>query len=193
LPDKQNLLLLQELSRDIEQRLGCKVKTVSIGGSVILGWMEEHDLPPEINEIRIGEAILLGNIPSFNCKHEPLYDDVFTFRAEVLEVKEKSSMPRGVLGLDSLGRKPHLLDRGIRKRAILNFGVADTVPTGLIPRIENLEFINTNSEYSIVDVTDCSQPVNHGDMVEFGTSYSAMLQCFMSPYVDVTIVDQDEN
>jgi predicted amino acid racemase len=191
LPDEENILVLHQLSKDIEARFGCQVKTVSIGGSVVLSWMQDHDLPWRINEIRLGEAILLGTIPSLSHKHESLYDDAFTFRAEVLEVREKPSMPKGVLGLDSLGGKPYLRDRGIRKRAILDFGLVDTAPMGLIPRLLNLEFVNTNSEYAIVDVTDCSQPVERGDIVEFGLKYIAMIQCFISPHVDIKIVDEN--
>jgi len=184
LPDKQNLNLLQELALDVEKKLGCEIKTVSMGGSVLLEWMKNNDLPSKINQVRMGEAILLGNIPTVNKKHEDLFSDVFTFIGEILEIKEKPSVPSGRQGLDAFGRVPQFKDRGIRRRAILNFGFSSTEPSGLTSRVKGIEIINSNSDYAIADVTDCKERLSVGDILEFDLNYSAMMRVFLSPYTE---------
>ncbi len=190
LPDNENIKLLQELVLDIETRLGYEIETVSIGGSVMLGWMEDHQLPSKINQIRIGEAILLGNIPIINKKHEDLFDDIFIFKSEIIEVKEKPSTPPGKQGKDAFGRKPKMIANGIRKKAILNFGITDTYPGGLIPCLENLEIIYFGTDYTVVDITNCEQKIKLGDALEFKMNYRAMHQTFLSPYIKVNLIGE---
>ncbi len=188
LPDAENILILQELTEDIEKRFGHPVQTVSVGGSVMLDWIEKHELPSKINQIRIGEAFMLGNIPTINRKHEKLYDDVLILKGTVLEVKEKPSYPTGNIGTDALGRRPCLINRGIRKRAILNFGIADTDPDGLQPEDEGIRIISANSDYTIVDVSDCAIPVKVGEVLKFKMNYRAMIQSFLSPFTRINII-----
>jgi len=112
-----------------------------------------------------------------------LYDDVFVLKGEALEVKEKPSTPPGKQGKDALGRKPKKMTRGIRKRALLNFGIADTDPGGLTPRLENIEIINFGTDYTVIDITNCKHKIEPGDVLEFKMNYRAMLQTFISPFV----------
>ncbi|MCP4690646.1 MAG: amino-acid racemase [Desulfobacterales bacterium] len=191
LPDARNLALLQELALDIEKRLGYDVRTVSVGGTVLLDWLENNELPSKINQLRIGEAILMGNNLTANKKIDYLFSDVFTLKGEILELREKPSAPLGRQGLDALGRTPVFIDRGIRKRAILNFGVLDTDPASLTPREKNIEIVNSNSEYTIVDVTDCDPPLRKGEILAFDPGYTAMARAFISPYVDIEVVNKD--
>jgi len=189
LPNEDNVSILQELSDMIEGRFGFELETISIGGSLMLKWMQDHVLPAKINQIRIGEAVMLGNIPSYNIREPDLYDDVFIMAGEVLEVKLKPSQPVGVTGADALGSRKTFLNRGIRKRAILNFGVVDTDPTGLFCVDPGVEFISCNSDYTVVDVTDCERNLKLGDHLYFKLNYSAMIQAFMSPFVRIILVD----
>lgn len=189
LPDDKNLSLLQELVPDIEKTLGQEVETVSVGGSVMLDWMTDHPLPSRITQIRMGEAILLGNIPAVNQKHPELYDDALIFRSEILEVREKPSMPSGRQGMNALGRTPPLSQNiGTRKRAILNFGAVDTEPGGITPCLEGIRIVTANSEYTVADVTDCAVRMRVGDPLDFTVNYSAMIQSFLSPYVRVSVI-----
>lgn len=182
LPDKQNLYLLEELALDVEKKLGCEVKTVSIGGTVILDWMQHNELPSKINQIRVGEAFLLGCDTTGKKKFEDLFSNIFTLRGEILEIKEKPSVPPGRQGVDGFGRTPRFQDRGIRKRAILNFGFSDTETSGLTPRLKGIEIVNSNSDYTIADITDCGETLRVGDTLDFDVNYSAMMRAFISPY-----------
>ncbi len=188
-PDSRNLNTLQELALDIEKRLGYEIRTVSVGGTVLLDWLKNNAPPSKINQLRVGEAILVGNNQTTNEKIDYLHSDAFTLKGEILELKEKPSAPTGRQGLDAFGRAPVFIDRGIRKRAILNFGVLDTEPAGLIPRAKNIEIINSNSDYTIVDVTDCDPPLRKGEILEFDLNYGAMARAFISPNVDIQVLD----
>ncbi len=52
LPSSENVSLLNGLAEEIETSLGYPMEKVSIGGSVMLDWMENHSLPPRINQSR---------------------------------------------------------------------------------------------------------------------------------------------
>lgn len=191
LPSHENLTILQDLAEEIESKLAVEVKTISIGGSVVLDWMQSNNLPPRINQIRLGEAIFLGNIPAVNRPHPSLYTDVLTFMGEVLELKEKPSTPTGQIGRNLLGKVPVFKNRGHRKRAIINFGLLDTEPTGLTPRLAHLERISCTSNYTIYDVTDCEKHIQTGDVLKFDLNFRAMVQSFLSPYIQIKVIDTE--
>ncbi len=183
LPDQNNLKIMQDLALQIENEFGIEVKTVSIGGSVLLDWMEHHPLPHKINQLRLGEAILLGNIPSINQPHPLLSDKVLRFQGEVLEIKEKPATLTGQQGQNALGKTVTVKGKGWRKRAILNFGVVDITPKGLFPCLPGIEIITCNTDYTIVDVTECTTVFKPGDFIQFCLNYNAMIRAFLSPFV----------
>jgi predicted amino acid racemase len=112
------------------------------------------------------------------------------FRGTVVEVQLKPSKPPGRQGSDAFGRRLSAFqDRGLRKRAILNFGFLDTDAFGLTPRNHLAEIITSNSDYTVLDVTDCDPPISVGDVLEFDMNYHAMIQGFMSPYVSKRLLE----
>jgi predicted amino acid racemase len=184
-PDEENIQILQDLALEIETRLGIAVDTVSVGGSVFLDRLKSHGLPDRINQIRLGEAVFLGNIPVFCRKHEHLHDDVLIFKGDVLETREKPvDLPR-CPGKDALGFSPVNVFTGKRKRAILNFGISDTYPQGLCPLDNGFDIVCVNSNYTVIDYTDSKTSLKPGDFVEFKMNYISMLQAFMSPFTDI--------
>jgi ornithine racemase len=185
LPDEKNLQLLQELAEEIERQLGVAVSKLSVGGTVVYPWMQENKLPSRINQLRMGEGILCGHAPGYNMKLEGLHDDVFLFRAKVLEVREKMSPPTGSRGLDAFGHPPALGPPGLRKRMLLDLGLVDTRQIGLTPCLAGLRIVTSNSEYTVVDITECTQSIGVGDELEFRTDYEAVTQACLSPFVEV--------
>lgn len=186
LPDRDNLGLLAELAHEVQDTCGYELQTVSVGGTVALDWMQHHPLPGAINQIRVGEGILLGTLITPQPELGHLYQDVFTLTAEVLEVKEKPSLPVGSLGADAFGRRHRFEDRGLRRRAVLHVGAVDTDTSGIAALSHALEIVNSNSEYSIVDVTDCDPPVHVGERIDFRMTYKALARSFVSPFVSIT-------
>ncbi len=189
-PDEANIFLLAELARAIETDLGIAVNTVSVGGSVFLEWLGTRPLPGEINNIRLGESVFLGTIPTFNKKHDRLHDDAVMFRTDVLETSVKEVTPPKTCGKNALGGTPEFTHTGKRKRAILNFGICDTHPPGLTPASPGMEIVCINSNYTVVDFTDCESPLKTGDFVDFKMNYQALFQSVVSPFTRIHYLGQ---
>lgn len=190
LPDQDNLTLMCDLALNVEKSLGHPVTRVSLGGSVMLDWLEDHATPHRITQLRIGEAILLGTIPPMDETHGTLHTDVLDFRAKIVEIKEKRSPLSPPRGGDAFRGVPICHTFGIRKRAILDFGLVDTDPTALMINDPGLQIVTSNSDYTVVDVTDCTRRLVVGDVVTFGLKYRSMTRCFLSPHLPVTVIGE---
>jgi len=117
-----------------------------------------------------------------------LNKDVFTLRAEIIEIKDKPSYPAGEIFVDCFGNKGVYIDRGIRKRAILGVGKVDfSLDSQLEPRLQGLEVLGSSSDHLIVDVQDCKEELKVGDILEFGLRYSTMVFLTGSKYVRLEI------
>lgn len=193
IPNEQNLAVLQELATQIEIKLGLDVQTVSVGGSVMLDWLKTNKLPDKINQIRLGEAIFIGNIPTVDKKHPDLHDDVLIFRSDVLETNEKHVDPIATCGTDAFGCIPNSGFTGLRKRAILNFGISNTYPEGLQPLEDGITIVCVNSNYTVIDFTNSHKHLKPGDFVEFKMNYRSMLQSFISPFTRVIYQQQTDD
>lgn len=188
-PDEYNLGIMAELADRIESQLDIEVKTVSVGGSVLLKWMQHRQLPGRINNIRLGESVFLGTIPTINQVHPDLKTQVVTFRSDIIEIREKLVTPPQFCGKDALGIQPKFTCRGLRKRAILNFGICDTSPSGLTPLIPGMEIVSVNSNYTLADITDCRHRFKVGDFVDFTMNYQAFLQSLISPFTRIRYLE----
>ncbi|MBN1317005.1 MAG: alanine/ornithine racemase family PLP-dependent enzyme [Anaerolineales bacterium] len=179
-PDNEKMELLSGLAQEVRDRFGVKISMVSGGNSANYQWISTTENVGLINNLRIGEAILLGSDPLTRSNIPGLFPDAFTLVAEVIELKTKPSKPYGHVFQDVFGRIPHFIDRGMRKRAILAVGEQDVDSYGLRPR-EDVEVIRASSDIIVVDVTD--KTVRLGDQIQFDVNYSALLRAMTSPYV----------
>jgi predicted amino acid racemase len=142
-------------------------------------------LPAAVDQLRIGEAIVLGVDPA---TREPipgldLHRDAVTVTAPVIECKVKPSRPIGHAMQDAFGNVPEFEDRGERRRAIVALGRQDAPPQGLRPLDPGVEVLGASSDHLILDVEDMTEPPAIGDMLAFVPGYSATLALFTSPYV----------
>ena len=183
IPSKENLSLLVSVAEEIEKIYGIKLDIISGGNSSSIHLVEKNEVPSRINQLRLGEAIVLGNETAYSERIEGTHPDVFTYMAEIIELKEKPSVPVGETGVDAFGEKPVFTDRGIRKRAILASGRQDIKPDGLQPRDRDAIVLGASSDHLIIDVSDCKKGYKTGDIMEFDMSYGAMLAAFTSEYV----------
>jgi ornithine racemase len=188
LPDAENMGMLQALTEKVEEDTGFPLKIVTVGGSVVIPLLEGGFLPGRINQVRIGEAILLGHIPAFDQPHHALSNEGFLLRGTVVEVKEKPSLPSGRQGKDVFGQQLTFEDRGIRRRCILDFGIVDTYPRGLTPLLSGMEFINSNSDYTIMDASDAEQILKPGDKIDFTLNYQALIRALHSNHLGVSVI-----
>lgn len=184
LPSVNNLGLLVELGLAVERQLGRRLEVISGGGTSTLLLVESDLIPAGINQLRIGEGILLGTDTTNNRGIPWLYQDAFRLRAEVIEVKEKPSVPIGEVGKDAFGNTPQFIDAGIRKRAILALGKQDVYIEGIFPLEEKAKILGASSDHTIVDITDAGQELAVGDELVFGLTYPGLLSASDSRYVE---------
>ena len=196
IPKHENLSKLVEIARKIEAKTGLKLEMVSGGNSSSIYLIESDKMPrigrmpkdekmPEgINNLRLGEAFLLGNDTAYETEIPNTHHDAIKLQAQIVELKEKPSLPIGEVGVDAFGEKPYYEDKGIMKRAIIAVGKQDTDLGSMTPVDERIEIMGGSSDHIILDLTACNDDYKLGDIIEFTVGYGGMLKLVTSPYVD---------
>lgn len=183
IPTKVNLGLLVSIGEEIENKYGIKLDIISGGNSSSLHLIENNEIPKRVNQLRLGESIVLGLETAYGQRIEGTYRDAFTFSAEIVELKEKPSIPVGEIGMDAFGQKPVFQDKGNMLRAIVAAGRQDIKPEGLTPRDSGIEVIGASSDHMILDITHAEGKYKVGDIIEFDVNYGALLAAATSEYV----------
>ena len=184
IPKNENLSQLVEIGRKIEDKYGIKLEMISGGNSSSIYLVDKGELPEGINNLRLGESFLLGNDTAYETKLPGTVSDALILQAQIIELKEKPSLPIGEVGVDAFGEKPYYEDRGIMKRAIIGVGKQDTDLGSMTPVDSQIEIMGGSSDHIILDVTHCDREYQVGDVVEFELGYGGMLKVATSPYVD---------
>lgn len=167
LPSTATLELLCQLAKEIEQELNSDISVISGGNSSALRLLEFGQIPDGINQLRIGEGILLGQETSEYKSIEGLYQDAFLLSAEIIEVREKRVRP-GVW----------------RKRAVLALGRQD-IADGLVkPLIDGVEVLEISSDHLVIGLDNCFEKMQVSNSVVFIPSYFALLAAMTSPFVN---------
>jgi len=187
-PDENNLGQLCDLAGELEARFELKLNIISGGNSSSLYLLDRNSLPDGVNNLRPGEALVLGRETAFGDAIENTHQDIFTLKAQIVELKEKQSIPIGTIGMDAFGNTPTFTDRGMRKRAILGIGQQDVDKDNLTPRDNRVIILGASSDHLIVDVTDSTEDLKVGDVVEFDVDYGSLLQLSTSEYVLKTTI-----
>lgn len=183
LPSPDNLGLLVKIGLAVEQKLGVQLEIISGGGTSSLFLLENHQIPVGVNQLRIGEGILLGTDTTNNRKISWLHHDAFLLRAEVIEVNSKPTVPTGTIGRDAFGHIPEFIDIGVRRRAIVSMGKQDVNVEGISPIDEKIIILGASSDHLIVDITDSEQVIKVGDQIAFSLNYAGLLSVSDSKYV----------
>ncbi len=183
LPSKENMGMLSKTARSIREKFGLSDFIVSVGGTNCLPLIERGEMPKEINQVRIGEGILLGRNSSRRCVLENTFQDAFSLVADIVEIKRKPSIPLGNIGADAFGNMPQFINRGIRSRALIALGKQDVRLDGLIPVDDGIKILGGSSDYIILDITDSSIEYALGDRVRFNLLYPGLLSVTTSPYI----------
>ncbi|MCW2784538.1 MAG: alanine racemase [Marmoricola sp.] len=179
-PDDRNMAVLSGLVENIEALYGVTLGVVSGGNSANLGWALSTTDVGRIDELRIGEAILLGTEPLHRTPIEGLHTDAFVLSAEVIELNEKPAQPWGDRGQAAFGEAPVRTGTGTIRQAILALGRQDVDLDGLVPP-DGIEILGMSSDHLVLDVGDL--PLAVGDEVSFGLAYGALVRAMTSPFV----------
>lgn len=188
IPDAAKLETLGQLASELSARCDLPLEIVSGGNSGSLYLLEAGKLPDTVNHLRIGEGFLLGRETSYGHRVGSLHQDVFTFRAEVIELDRKPSLPDGLQGVNAFGEKPVDEDHGMIPRAILAFGRQDVDPADLTPRLSGLRLLGASSDHALYDISGLNRDLKVGDHLDFALNYSGLLHVFTSPYVHKLLV-----
>lgn len=183
IPDENNLGRLVALKNKIEQIFRIKLEVVSGGNSSSLQLVLNGKIPEGINQLRIGEGIVLGRETAFGNHIDDCYNDCFIIKGEIIELKDKPSVPIGRIGMDAFGEKPTFKDKGIMKRAILAIGKQDISIKGLIPMDGKINILGGSSDHLILDITHTDHKYEVGDIVDFRVDYGCLLAAMTSPYI----------
>jgi len=184
MPTRENLTKLVKLTEEIEKKHHMNLEVVSGGSTSVLKLVEDGLIPDRINQLRIGVGILLGQDDVRLRNIAGTYQDTFILTAEVIEVKEKPSLPRGEIGRDAFGEVPVFQDLGIRKRAILAIGKQDIHLNSLVPLEKEVKIVGASSDHLIIDITDFKEEIKVGDEVKFKLNYPALLSVTTSKYIN---------
>jgi ornithine racemase len=179
-PNCQKMRELSELADQIENKFQIHLEIVSGGNSANYEWYESAQTVGRVNNLRLGESILLG-CETINRNAIPgLYTSAFMLIAEVIESKEKPSLPFGEICQNAFGNVPTFLDRGIRRRVIIALGRQDVLVSGLRPN-NDLEILGSSSDHVILDSKNHDLEV--GSEVKFNLDYGGLLSAMNSPFV----------
>lgn len=179
-PDARNMAELSMLADSIDATFGPMLSVVSGGNSGNLQWALSGVDTGRVNDLRLGESILLGCNTLDRQPIEGLYTDAITLIAEVIESKVKPSQPWGELAQNAFGQKPVVTSRGDISQTILAIGHQDTDPYGL-DASPGIEILGASSDHLIVD--SGHDHLSVGAEVRFQLNYSALVRAMTSPFV----------
>ena len=180
IPDDKNMQELSELVDSLEREFQMNLEIISGGNSANYEWFKSCQNVGRINNIRLGESILLG-CETVSRKAIPgLHTGAFQLVAEVIESKKKPSLPFGEIGQDAFGNTPSFQDIGIHRRIIIALGKQDATPTSL--HFDNkLKLLGSSSDHIIMDSKYDSIKV--GDEVRASLNYGGLLSTMNSPFI----------
>lgn len=179
-PTDKNMSELAFLSLEIEKKYSLCLTYVSGGNSANYNWFMGSEDTGQVNNLRIGESLLLGRETLSRMPIPELYTDAFSFVTEVIESKIKPSVPYGEIAQNTLGVTPQFQNRGKIRRVILGIGFQDVLISGLTPVLD-LEILGSSSDHTVLDAK--KEYLKVGDEVSFTINYGTMLSLMSSPNI----------
>lgn len=186
-PDQPKMEELSRLADEVESVTDLALSIVSGGNSASLGWALATDDVGRIDELRLGESILLGLDPLNRLPVAGLRTDAVTLVAELIEVQEKPAAPWGVQAQAAFGAPAERPRAGTVRQGILALGEQDVEAGGLRPP-PGVRVLGMSSDHLVVDLGDHGAVV--GDEVAFGVGYAGLLRAVTSPFVAVVESDR---
>ena len=173
---------LSSLAVSIEAQFGIALRTVSAGNSANLEWLRTTDDVGRIDDLRLGESILLGRDPLHGAPIPGLHQDAAAIVAEVIESKYK---PRRAWGerAQTPFTPPVVAtpdDERCGWQSLLGIGHQDTDPLDLTAP-PGMRIIGASSDHLVVT---SAQRLRLGSEVAFRPGYSAFVRAMSSRYLE---------
>jgi ornithine racemase len=180
-PTNEKIKEFNKIITETEEKHNIKFEIVSGGNSANIPSLIEKIDQGRINNLRIGEGILLG-LETVNRSAIPgCFQDTFFVEAEIIELKKKRSKPYGMVTQNAFGETPEFKDRGEIIRGIVALGKQDVIVEDLKPYDENIDILGSSSDHIIVEIKNNNY--NIGDKIKFGMKYGALVHLCTSKYV----------
>lgn len=190
IPDEYNLFRLVTIGKFIKKKYKLDLELISGGNSSSLHLVLDDEMVEGINNLRIGEAFLLGRETAYGERIPGTTNHVFQLVCEIIELKTKPTIPKGIAGQNAFGEPPRFEDRGIRKVAICAIGRQDVDVSKLTPQDEDVMIMGASSDHIVLDVTETGERYAVGGEIRFNMTYGGILSAMTSPYVQKKIVHQ---
>lgn len=184
-PDEQKMALISEITESIEAQCGRVLETISGGNSSNTPMALGRSNLARINELRIGEAILLGVDPVTGDRITHLHTDAFVLIAEVIEANDKSDIPLHPWEIQTGPRLQLVRHHESSKRVIMAVGQQDTDIHGLtLP--SGMTHLGATSDHLVLRLNHSE--VGVGTEVRFGMNYSALMRAMAVRDVQISFL-----
>lgn len=188
-PTASQMASLCALANEIEGVCGPFLNIVSGGNSANLPWALGEHATGRVNDLRLGEAILLGVDPVSGDRIGGMHTDAFTLVAEVIEMGAKPA-PFPIALVDPTLVKLRIVPTsGVSTRLILAIGHQDTDISGLSMPVGST-LIGATSDHLVIE--SIRSPPKLGSEVRFQMNYSALMHAMAAPGIEVKLLD-DQN
>lgn len=178
-PDDRNMEELSTLADHVESTFGIVLDIVSGGNSANLPWLTTTADTGRVNDLRLGESILLGLEPLHRTPLVGLQQDAITIWGEIIESKRKPSLPWGTTAEAAFGLQPPVVDRGDIWQTIVALGHQDTDPYGLTPPA-GVTVLGASSDHLLLETPGLMTP---GELIAFRPDYGAFVRAMTSPFL----------
>ncbi|MDB2407408.1 alanine/ornithine racemase family PLP-dependent enzyme [Jannaschia sp.] len=184
-PTAAQMAALGALADEIEGTCGPFVHTVSGGNSATLPLAFAEEFAGRVNDLRLGEAILLGLEPVSGDQIAGMHTDAFTLVAETIEIGMKLT-PSPVALVDRPSARLRVVSaKGVSKRLILAIGQQDTDISGLSMPVGST-LIGATSDHLIIRTDRSMQTL--GSEVRFQMNYKALMKAMSAPDIEVQLI-----
>lgn len=183
IPTEETLNKFVAIVDSVEKHLNKKLQLITGGNSSHLHLLYEGKKIAKINNLRLGESLILGRETAYGEPLTSLHQDVIVLEAEVIELKYKPSIPEGAIGMNAFGNRPLFNDVGRMLRAIVAIGRQDVNYLELIPEDDSIQLVGSSSDHIILDLTNTKTEYQVGDIIRFKLTYGSVLSLMTSRYV----------
>ena len=161
-PTRTSQELLISLRDRIKKELSIYIPVISGGNSSIWNQIENGIIPADVNQVRIGEAILFGHETSGYRQISGTSTDAFLLESEVIEIKKKN-------------QKVYKL--------ITALGLQDVNYRNIFCKNQNLKVIDQSSDHTVFKVNG-NLEFKVGSILSFQLNYFGLLSCMTSPFIE---------
>lgn len=169
-PSPESFRILVSLHQKVKKATGIDVPVVSCGNSSSWNLLEQNMIPKGINQVRIGEAILMGHETVNYRPIKGACTDTFILEAQIIEVKKKNNRAYKI---------------------IIALGLQDVRSENILCCEPGLHIIAQSSDHTILGIKE-NRPsadkngflkLKYGSIISFRPDYFGVLSCMTSPFV----------